>query len=591
MQKRVIPKPTLPKTTTLRQAGFGVVIYAVVLGIIVALIAGYYETSFKFLAGFWHETNTLLTFVPRWVLYGVGVFLACPILYVILQRISEKRPHNPTDLITGIHIYNGNINAKDALLSAFASIFSIGFGFSVGYYAPAVQLGAGVGAIMHKLKWIRPAYCYISIGAGAAAAIAAIFQSPIGAVVFVHEVLFRFFSIRAFAPITIAAVTSYIVSNELFDKVIFFDISSHYKPETPTYFVAAFAGVIAAVVGITIIRAIIRLQQAVKDKAWGMMNNLLIAAALTAVIIIAVPQVAGSSLQSMHGVIDGTTFALTTLLGIFVAKILATTVAFGFGIPGGIFGPTLFIGAALGGLIAGVVEIYYPHLVSAEQIIIITTMAAMISAVLGAPIAMILIVVEITGDFEIISVVMLAVVMANITAYRFMGTSSFFDIQLKLRGFDFEVGRDRLYAEHQSIHDLITSDYLALPKQTDLVTAEKQLVAANRNVAFVIDDEGNLRGQVRLVDIEYYRREAESATTEPLTATLANVTHKDIAVVYRATSIWKALEIITQANVNFVPVIDTQTNPKLLGVVYNNTLIARYLTFVHRLRTQENAVK
>lgn len=589
MQQRHFSKPTLFKEATLAQANIGVVIYAIIVGATVALIAGSYEASFKFLAGFWHDSNVLLDIMPRWVLYGAGTFLACPILYWLLQQIPEKRQHNPADLIAGIHIHNGEINAKASLLSAFASIFSIGFGFSVGYYAPTVQLGAGTGYLLHKLKWIRPAYYYISIGAGVAAAVAAIFQAPIGAVVFVHEVLFRFFSIRAFAPITIAAVTSFIVSKGLFDKVIFFDISSHYQPEVMTYFVAACAGVLAAVVGVGMIRLIIQLEKKVKSNQLGKFKNLLIAAALTAVIIIAVPQAAGSSLQAVHGVISGTTFALGALLAIFLAKLLATTIAFGFGVPGGIFGATLFIGAALGGLVSGCVELFYPNLLTADQIIIITTMAAMISSVIGAPIAITLIIIEITGDFEIVSVVMLAVVMANITAYRFMGTSSFFDIQLKLRGFDFEVGRDRLYAENQYIHDLISSNYLAIHKTTDLIAAEKQLLAANRNVAFVVDDDGNLQGQVRLVDIKYYLRESENA--KPLSATLASVTHKDLAIVYRATSIWDALETATQANVNFIPVIDAKNNPKLLGVVYNNTLIARYLTFIQRLRTQESAVE
>ena len=124
-------------------------------------------------------------------------------------------------MITGIHINNGKIDEKSSFLTVIASIFSIGFGFSVGYYGPTAQLGAGTGYLFHRLSAIKPSHYYVSIGAGTAAEIAAVFHSPIGAVVFVHEVLFRFFSIRAFAPITIAAVTSYIVSSKIFDKLIF----------------------------------------------------------------------------------------------------------------------------------------------------------------------------------------------------------------------------------------------------------------------------------------------------------------------------------------------------------------------------------
>lgn len=574
---------------SIAQYGVGVVVYAIFLGCVVALIAGSYEFSFRWLARLWHEDSRLFDYFPQWLVYAIGTFIACPILYFIIARIPEKRQHNPADLITGIHINNGRIDAEASLLTALASVFSIGFGFSVGYYAPTVQLGAGAGYLCHRIKWLAPAHYYISIGAGTAAAIAAIFHSPIGAVMFVHEVLLRFFSIRAFAPITIAAVTSYIVSSQLFDKMIFFDIPAHYAPTPPVYLVAAGAGVLAAFIGISMIRIIMRVQQFNRQRQWGSMRQLLIAAALTGGIIAVIPEVAGSSLDAMNQVLGGGTFALSLLLLIFIAKGAATMIAFGFGVPGGIFGPTIFIGAALGGLVSGVIQMLFPDLVASHEIIIITTMAAMISAVLGAPITMILITVEITGDFHIISVVMLAVVMANITAYRFMGTSSFFDIQLKSRGFDFEQGRDQIYMENRSISELISKDYLAIHESTSPEEAEKQMLAAHKNIAFVVDDDHYLRGQVRLVDIEFYRRETPDDSDNPVT--LSAVTYTNISTVYRATSIWQAMQEMTHANVNLIPVVDGENNPTLLGVVYNNTVIAQYLSFIHQLRTQENAVR
>ncbi len=586
MSEKIPEKEVKNAPTKSFQYGFGVVLYAFILGVVIALMAGYYELSFKFLAKFWHEANTLLPNVPPWILYGLGPFLACPILYFILSRIPEKRQHNPADIITGIHVYNGRINAKASLYSALSSIFSIGFGFSVGYYAPTVQLGAGAGFIMHRLRWIRPAYLYISIGAGSAAAIAAIFHSPIGAVVFVHEVLLRFFSIRAFAPITIAAVTSYIVSAKFFDKVIFFQVPPHYLANTSTYLVAAIAGILAAVVGVAMIKSILILQQFNKKRKHGLFKQLLIAAFFTALIIIMIPQAAGSSLQSLQDIIAGKTIILSLLLFIFIAKFCATTIAFGFSVPGGIFGPTIFIGAALGALIGNVSELLYPALIDSQQILIITTMAAMISAVLGAPIAMILIVIEITGDFQIISVVMLAVVMANITAYRFMGTSSFFDIQLKSRGFDFETGRDCVHTEQINIHNLIEKDYIALEIDTPLAEAEKHMLDQHHNLVFVTDRDGNLLGQAKLVDIEFYQREAAEDEKEH---TLSKVTQTNIPKVYQATSLWQAMQAMTTANTNFLPVIDGENNPQLLGIIHNNDLVKEYFTYMRRLRVQENA--
>ncbi|MDP8100972.1 chloride channel protein [Phocoenobacter atlanticus] len=563
----------------------GVIIYAVVLGIMVAFIAAAYEKSFHLLATYWRETNHLLTFVPQWLLFALGPLIACPILYYLLQKIPEHRQHSPTDLISGIHTKNGKINAKSSLLSAFASIFSIGFGFSVGYYSPTVQLGSGAGILFHRLKWIRPVHRYISIGCGAAAAIAAIFHSPLGAVIFVHEVLLRFFSIRAFAPITISAVTSYVISSKLFDKAIFFNLPAHYSFDVTTYFIAAFGGIVAAFIGIMQIRHIMWVQRFNAKIKLAMFHQLLIAAILTSFIIVTVPEAAGSSLDAMNNLMTGHHYTLMALFFIFMAKGAATVLTFGFGIPGGIFGPTIFTGAALGGLIAGVIQLLFPLLSFSPEIIIITTMAAMISAVIGAPISMILITIEITGDFQIVSVVMLAVVMANITAYRFMGTSSFFDLQLKARGLDLEHGRDRLYTETHSINSLISQDYLVLNGSISLDNAERQMLDNHKNIAFVIDEHNYLIGRIRLVDIELYKN-----TKKEEDIIIEDIAQKSIEFVYRASSIWRAMEVMPKINVNFIPVLDGENNPKLIGVIYNNDLISHYLSFLNQLRNEENVV-
>lgn len=585
------------------QSSIGMVIYAILVGVIVAVVADVYEIAFRFLARLWHENDFLSSHIPTWVRYLSGTFFACPILYILINQIPAKRQHNPADLIADIHINNAQINIKAALLSVLAAIFSIGFGFSVGYYAPIVVLGAAIGFLLHKLPWLSPRYAFISLGAGAAAAIAAIFHAPLGAVIFIHEVLFRFFSIRAFAPITIAAVSSYIVSSKLFDKATFLNVPTHYIASTMTYVVAAIGGVLAAVIGITMIRGISRLQQFNRTRQYGIMRQLLIAAGITAMIIVLLPEVAGSSLQAMQNVIISNQLTLGILALIFIGKLVATTVAFGFGVPGGIFGPTIFIGAALGGLIAGIFTWFFPDVIDAQQVIIITTMAAMISAVLGAPIAMIVIIIEMTGDFQIISVVMLSVVMANITAYRLMGTSSFFDIQLKSRGLDFEMGREQLYAEHHSITKLICDDYLAIDEHTALSEAEQILLDTHKNIAYVVDDENNLLGQIRMVEIRYYQLElhhtsrtdsdtdSNTDTDKPTIPTVMDILETDVTKIYRACSIWHAMEEITHNNVNFLPVVDGENNHKLLGVVNHNDLIAEYLKYVHQLKNQQNVSK
>lgn len=573
-----------PPSHHLVRGSVGMVVYAFLLGTVVALVAGAYEYSFNLLAKFWHDENRLSEHFPSWVLYLSGPFLAVPLLYFLLKKIPEKRQHTPTDLITGTHVHSGRINALAALYTAVASIFSIGFGFSVGYYAPTVMLGAGLGSLMYAFRWIRPVHLYISVGAGAAAAIAAIFHAPIGAVVFVHEVLFRFFSIRAFAPITIAAVSSYVISSQLFDKVVFFNLPPHQTAATSTYLLAAIAGVIAAMVATAMIRAIGKIQQQAKKKQWSLLRQLLQAALITAVLTAWVPQVAGSNLQALHQVISGSHFTLSALLIIFLIKWTSTVFALSSGVPGGIFGPSIFIGAALGGVLGETASQLLPELLIQQQILIVTTMAATLSAVLGAPIAMILITIEITGDFQIISVVMLSVVMANIAAFRLMGTSSFFDLQLKSRGFDIDAGRDRMYAENHGIKSLIKPIVLAVKIDCGLEQAEQKMLEQNSNLSYVVDTDDNLLGQIRLVDLERMR-----LADELQNATIASILKTEIPHIYQTTSIWQAMQKMKKSKVGYIAVTDGQNNPKLMGVVYNSELMSHYFKQIQKLRSREAA--
>lgn len=562
--------------------GIGSVLYALVIGVLVSLIAGYYEIGMKFFAQFWHEDNPLLIDVPKWLFYGIGPFLAVPLLYGIILLIPEKRQHNPADLITGIHVRNGYIDARSGLLSALAAALSLGFGFSVGYYAPIVLLGAAVGYGVHLLIRLNPLYLYISIGAGSAAAIAAIFHAPMGAVLFVHEVLLRFLSVRAFAPITIAAVTAYILSSKLFDKVLFFDVAWHYQPETSTYLWAALTATLAAIIGTYMLKLALMIQKYTHQKSFNLWQQLFCGAFFTAIIITSVPQVAGSSLQSMNGVL-GNSYSLSFLLVIFAAKIIATMVAVGFGIPGGIFGSMIFIGAALGALITALIQFYMPQWIDNEQILMITTMAAMVTAVMGSPIAMIVIVMEITGDFGIISVVMLSVVVANITAYRVLGSTSFYDIQLITRGFNIEGGRDRLYSEHQGIRDVISDDYVKADINMRLEEARDLMLSHNKTAAY-IEEGGILRGKIFLTELDACLK------TEP-ESSLSSLVHEEPTVILQNASLWQAMEQMTQSGNYCLPVVDGQSNYKMLGVIYNSDLMSRYFTYLRNLRCQENVEK
>ncbi len=572
------------KRNKLSGSNFGILLFAILLGLFVSIGAGLFELAFSrtalFIAGLSKQGG-----IQSIILSIIMPLIGGVIIYFFIKNTKEKRQHNPADIISGIHIYKGKLDSKTCSLSIFASLSSLGFGFSVGHYAPIVVLGSIIGSLFFKLKAIAPIYIHISIGAGAAAAIAAIFHTPIAAVIFVHEVLFRFFSVRAFAPITIAAVTSYISSNYFFGKDILFPTVKHFQPEPAIYLLVAFSAIIAAIIGITFIKSVLKLQKISNNLSYSIRTKIIISALTVGIISIFIPEILGNSQATLKSVLSGENFALKALLYIFVAKIIVTTICIGMGIPGGIFGPAIFFGALVGSIISISFDMAFPGLISNTDIIVITSMAALASSVLGAPITMILIVIEITSDYQITSAVMLAVVIANITSFRFMGATSFFDMQLKARGFDMDVGRDQIHLQNRNITKFISDKFIKIIENTSYSEAKQRLIEANDNNAYIVDDEGNYLGVLSLIEIEI---ELQSDINKI-------INREDISlerpVLYQANSVWVSIQRMEDFQGKHIAVIDSENNPKLLGVIYEKDLIHNYLDTAKRLRLEENATK
>lgn len=561
------------------------------LGSAVGLIAGTFELSFKTISLFWQNYQIDFLPLPPWVIYAIAPFLALPLLYVILRFIPEQRPHNPADLIAAIHINRGAISLRSSLLTVLGAVISLSFGFSVGYYAPTLQLGASAGALLNRagnklqrFKKQQAQPSFIHVAAGGAAAIAAIFHSPIAAVVFVHEVLLRFFSVRAFAAITLSAISAYLVSSHFFHKAIFFSVPSHYASDLKTYVFAAVFAVIAALFGTLLIKSIMLIQAQSNRFQLGLFSQLVIATVIIASLVGFFPEIAGSNSLMMQQVLNAKPFGFAFLALILLVKFIATVSALGLRVAGGIFGPTIFLGATLGSLCAEVGVLIFPELAFSRDVLVITTMAAMITSVIGAPISMILIVIEITGNFHLISVVMLSVVVANLVDYVLMNSSSFFDILLKTRGMDFDSGRDKVFAEHKGIVELITEEYLTFTPNQKAQECEQLLLQHKQEMAFVVDDNHNLLGQVRLLEIERICKENPEAIIE-------EVQEQPLEILYRNTSIWQAMKQMYNANNRELAVIDGENNPKLLGVVYPKVLMASYFSYLEALRSSENLTK
>lgn len=425
----------------------------------------------------------------RWAALLVGAFC----IYGLKLAFQMDRWHGPADAILGAHRPDADFPVREGFLSTTAAFISASAGASVGQYGPVLHFGASVGAQIRALFPTRLT-SDIYVACGVAAAISAGFGAPIAAVVLVSEAVLRHFAIRAVAPITVSAIVATAITPLFFDRISPYSVAASHTDWGLLPIVLGL-GASAAVLAIVFMRSLLM------TAAWAKARNndlamLLLAATLMAVIGMLVPEAVGLGTQSVNDLLAGEKLLGEAVLMLF-AKLLATVVCIGMGLFGGVFSPALFLGASLG-YVAGFVAVGLGYDPAAIIMLTVVGIAAVVAAVIGAPIGVVLIVFEFTRSYEFAVAAILAVSMSSFISTRLF-CYSFFDRQLIMRGFDLRQGREFLSLRDTTVSDLDVERVIPVTKDAtgeDIVT---HLQSSNRTEAYVVDDQGKLQGVVPIL--------------------------------------------------------------------------------------------
>ena len=484
------------------------------------------------------------------------------------------RPLGPPDVIEAVQFHKPLPGLRSGLISTGTAALSLGAGASVGQYGPMVYLGAIFGGFARRLRLGVPNLASIAIGCGVAAAISSAFNAPIAGVLFAHEVVLRHYATRAFAPVTVASVTGYVVANVIFERPALFRIESHGIAHGFEFALIAALGVLVALGAIVFMRLLLALGPPLAR--WIKRPELRTAMAGLAVGLtaLALPDVLGIGTSTLRfATIDGA-FGLGEVVVLIVAKTVLTALCIGAGFSGGAFSPSLLIGSLIGVFFWTVASGIVGLPSSGAAIYAICGMMGFASAVIGAPLTCILIVFELTRNYDVTIAAMVAVVFSNLVSHRAFGRS-LFDVQLARRGIDFSLGRG-----HAHLAALRVADYL----QAHAVTATEDDTpsdVANRlhehgwREAFVLDRDGSLLGVFTPAahgDIG----DVEAGTVE------ARLIFKD------TTDLAEAMERLRGFVGDAVPVVSGESG-KYLGAVSEADLISAWLDESARLRKEENA--
>jgi CIC family chloride channel protein len=414
-----------------------------------------------------------------------------------------------------------------------------------------------------------------------AAAISTAFNAPIAAVVFVHEVILRHYSLRAFAPITVASSTGFFISNYLLERPTLFRVSAEPTFFAPEFLAFVLIGIVGALVATLFMQSILiagRVASEIRLPQWTKPAIAGIGVGLTAQWI---PEVFGVGTQLVTSTITGEIPTAGVILIILIAKILVTAICLGFGFVGGVFSPALVIGVLFGALMGQLCMLVFGDQSSGLAVYAICGMMAVTSPVIGAPLTAILIVFELTRNYELTTAVMISVVFSNVVAYRMCGRS-LFDRQLSLRGFDLSQGRDKVILQRTTIAEHVTTEAVLIQAEQSLAEAQQAMLEADRTECYVLDNLSRYQGKLRLFDIARLQKRmdldrvaaVDHADPDPLTFS------NDL-------SVWDALELMRGFVGESIPIVDQRGY--FIGIIYESTLVAAYLDTLKNLRAEEHA--
>ena len=548
------------------------------LAVIVGLAAGFGAVGFRHLINFFQTLayggeNDLLELVVHLPWYyrvavpAIGGLIVGPLVYFFAR---EAKGHGVPEVMESVALKGGVIRKRVVVVKSLASAISISTGGSVGREGPIVQIGSAIGSVLGQFMKVSADRMRTLVGCGAAAGIAATFNAPIAGSMFALEVILGDFGLATFSPIVISSVVATAISRAYLGDIPAFIVPAYELVsawELPMYLIL---GIFCAAVGVMFTKTLYRIEDLFDGIKFPEYLKGIIGGLILGVASLIFPQILGVG----YGAIDLALMqkmAWWLLLVLVVVKILATSITIGSGGSGGIFAPSLFLGAMAGGFFGVIVNQLFPNITASPGAYSIVGMGAVVSATTHGPLAAILILFEMTGDYKIILPLMLACIIATIASGQFL-RDSIYTLKLARRGVDIKEGKEVNVLKSMFVKDVMNTNVETMPEALPLEKMSEQISKSKFNSFPVLNADNELIGILSFNDYN------EAIFDEHLKGLVVarDLATTDLVTVSAEDNLWTALDKISAKDFAVLPVVSSQVSNKLEGVVSRRDIIGAY---------------
>ncbi|MGW5398050.1 chloride channel protein [Streptomyces sp. NPDC003952] len=469
-------------------------------------------------AGAGHAANPYVPWLgPFFVLLTpvVGGLLYGPL---VDRFAKEARGHGVPEVMLAVARRGGRISPNVSVVKGLASALTIGSGGSVGREGPIVQIGSALGSTLGRLARVGEGRMKLLVACGAAGGIAATFNAPLAGVFFAMELILRDFAIESFGALVLSSVSASIIGRAAFGDVAFLSLPSFHVEHLAEYGLFAVLGVVAGAVGVGFTRILYTIEDAC-DWAWRGPEWLrpAVGGVLLGLLLLALPEMYGVGYPVLQNAAQGEYTALFLLL-LLAGKILATSLTIGIGGSGGVFAPSLFMGAMLGSAYGAGLQHLIPGTAGDAGAYALVGMGAVFAGASRAPITAVVILFELTGEYSIILPLMLAIVLATLTS-KLLSRDTIYTLKLRRRGIDLDAPSPDAPLGGQRLSEVMEKAPDPLAAACGLADAAEFLSFSPHGVLPVADAEGGFRGILTAQAVAEVLAEApEDADGAPRTA-------------------------------------------------------------------------
>lgn len=544
-------------------AGLGAVLFRWMIGSFESLFFNRGAEGFSFLGHYY------VIIIP-----ALGGLIVGPLVYFFAR---EAKGHGVPEVMAAVATKGGRIRPRVVVIKSLASSICIGSGGSVGREGPIVQIGSAIGSTLGQ--WLRLPEDWIRtlVASGAAAGIAATFNAPIAGIFFGMEIILRRYEARAFGVIVFSSVVATAISHLFFGTQPSFMVPTYELVsawEFPLYLVL---GVLAALTAHVFVWVLYKLEDLFDGLSFPEYGKPVLGGVLLGVIGLFYPQLFGVGYSTIprfaagHPAIDGALLGQMTigvLLTLVALKIVATSLTLGSGGSGGVFAPSLFMGAMLGGAFGTLVHHWFPASTAPSGAYALVAMGAVFAGAARAPATAIVILFEMTRDYQIILPLMAAVIVAMVVA-RALRRDSVYTLKIRRAGVNIvEDERSAAVLRDVPVTAAMTADFPTVHPETT-VTELTELFAETGHHGFpVVDEHNTLVGVVTMTDLAKVTANGNTRVDEIAT--------HNVRVAYPDQSLHEALAQFGGQDIGRIPVVTRGRTPRLVGVLRRHGIIKAY---------------